>query len=48
MFKFKDALVVIAAILGVAFVVFCLGWCQAELDEGDPSGCRSYSAVLVA
>lgn len=48
MFKSKDALVVIVAVLGVVIAVFGLAWCQAEMGEGEPSGCRSYPAAFLA
>ncbi len=48
MFKSKDALFVIVAVLGVVIAVFGLAWCQAEMEEGEPSGCRSYPAAFLA
>lgn len=48
MFKPKDALLVIAAVLGVVLACAGLGWCQAEMDEADPSGCRSLPTVFIA
>ena len=47
MFKSKDALFVIAAVLGVVLAVIGIGWCQAEMEEADPSGSRSLSSVFV-
>jgi Tfp pilus assembly protein PilV len=35
MFKSKDALYVIVAVLVVVIGLLGIGWCQAEMEEGD-------------
>ncbi len=48
MFKSKDALFVVAAVLAVLIAVLGIGWCQAEIEEDDPSACRFQAELVIA